>query len=207
MRAFRPAYSFWQHLFAVPDGRIIVGSGIDGRLLATLPDQGNWTSQTGWADSSLPALLAGRTLPVRLTDRRDELVRLLEPTTGPLIHNPTRGNFLLPNIPRYAPFLSEWASIYERFGVPGDVGLSQAVLESGLDGRARSAQNAVGFCQFLRRNWLRLNRLSPQTIEAFNQTTQAPYCAAYCPCWPRCAAATSRPCPSTTRAASTWAGW
>jgi hypothetical protein len=37
----------------------------------------------------------------------------------------------------------------------------------------------VGFCQFLRRNWARLDRLSTQRIEPFNQTTQAPYCAAY----------------------------
>jgi hypothetical protein len=179
LRSFRPAYPFWQNLFTVPDGRIILGSGIDGRLLATLPDHGDWSLETAWADPSMAALLAGRTLPVRLTDRRTELVRLLEPTTGPLIHNPTRGDFLLPNVPRYAPFLAEWASIYERFGVPGEVGLSQAVLESGLDGRARSGANAVGFCQFLRRNWARLDRLSTQRIEPFNQTTQAPYCAAY----------------------------
>ena len=63
--------------------------------------------------------------------------------------------------------------------MPAEVGLSQAVLESGLDGRARSRSRALGFCQFLKRNWEHLNRLSPHTIEAFNQTTQAPYCAAY----------------------------
>lgn len=179
IRSFRPAYSFWQYLFTVPDGRIILGSGTDGRLLATLPERGDWSREAGWADPSLAAIVAGHALPTRLTDRRTELVRLLEPTTGPLIHNPTRGDFLLPNVPKYAGFLSEWAAIYERFGVPGEVGLSQAVLESGLDGRARSGANAVGFCQFLRRNWARLDRLSPQTIEPFNQTTQAPYCAAY----------------------------
>ena len=106
-------------------------------------------------------------------------MRLLEPTTGPLVHNPTRGNFLLDNVPRYGGFLSEWAAIYERFGVPAEVGLSQAVLESGLDGRAKSRARALGFCQFLKRNWDHLNRLTPHTIEAFNQTTQAPYCAAY----------------------------
>jgi hypothetical protein len=63
--------------------------------------------------------------------------------------------------------------------VPAEVGLAQAILESGLDGRARSRARAIGFCQFLSRNWQFLNRLSPHVIEAYNQTTQAPYCAAY----------------------------
>jgi len=36
-------------------------------------------------------------------------------------------------------FLSEWGAIYERFGVPAEVGLAQAIIESGLDGRARSS--------------------------------------------------------------------
>ena len=87
--------------------------------------------------------------------------------------------FLLPNVPKYGPFLGEWSLIYERFGVPADIGLAQAVLESGLNGTARSRANALGLCQFLRRNWDTLNRLSPEHIEAYNQTTQAPYCAAY----------------------------
>jgi len=69
--------------------------------------------------------------------------------------------------------------IYERFGVPAEVGLAQAILESGLDGRARSRARALGFCQWLSRNWDYLNRLAPNVIEAYNQTTQAPYCAAY----------------------------
>ena len=179
VRTFRPAYPFWQHLFTIPDGRIILGSAKDGRLLATLPAQGDWARDGVWQDPSLKPLVAGRALPKRLTDRRAELVRLLEPTTGPLVHNPTRGHFLLENVPRYGGFISEWAAIYERFGVPAEVGLSQAVLESGLDGRARSRARALGFCQFLKRNWDHLNRLTPHTIEAFNQTTQAPYCAAY----------------------------
>jgi hypothetical protein len=179
VRAVRPAYSFWQHLFAIPDGRIILGSARDGRLLATFRLQGDWSRDAVWQDESLKPLLAGRVLPTRLADRRAEVVRLLEPTTGPLVHNPTRGNFLLDNVPLYGGFLSEWAAIYERFGVPAEVGLSQAVLESGLDGRAKSRARALGFCQFLKRNWDHLNRLTPHTIEAFNQTTQAPYCAAY----------------------------
>lgn len=179
VRAFRPAYAFWQHLFAIPDGRIMMGSATDGRLVAVFPQSGDWGRDATWQDPSLAELLAGRRLPVRLQDRRAEVARLLEPVTGPLIHNPTRGNFLLPNARRYGGFISEWGAIYERFGVPAEMGLSQAVLESGLDGRARSRARAVGFCQFLARNWAHLNRLTPHTIEAFNQTTQAPYCAAY----------------------------
>jgi hypothetical protein len=179
VQSHRPAYAFWQYLFTVPDGRILLGSGKDGRLLALLPEHGDWARDTRWEDSSLQELVAGRELPDRLQDRRTELVRLLEPSTGPLIHNPARGNFLLPNIPRFGGFLGEWAAIYERFGVPGEIGLAQAILESGLDGRVRSRANALGFCQFLKRNWDHLNRLTPHTIEPFNQTTQAPYCAAY----------------------------
>ena len=179
VQAHRPAYAFWQYLFTVPDGRILLGSGKDGRLLALLPEHGDWARDTRWEDPSLRELVAGREWPERLEDRRTELVRLLEPSTGPLIHNPARGNFLLPNIPRFGGFLAEWAAIYERFGVPGEIGLAQAVLESGLDGRVRSRANALGFCQFLKRNWDHLNRLTPHTIEPFNQTTQAPYCAAY----------------------------
>jgi hypothetical protein len=105
VHTFRPTYPFWQHLFTIPDGRIIVGSAKDGRLLATLPVAGDWTRDGVWQDPSLQAILAGHALPKRLTDRRAELVRLLEPTTGPLVHNPTRGHFLLDNVPRYGGFL------------------------------------------------------------------------------------------------------
>jgi hypothetical protein len=179
VRIFRPAYPFWQHIFTIPDGRIVFGSAKDGRLLATFPAAGDWTRNVVWEDAALAPALAGRALPVRLNQRRDEVARLLEPTTGPLLHNPTRGEFLLPNIPLYGSFLNEWGAIYERFGVPAEIGLSQAIVESGLKGTARSRANAVGFCQWLMRNWQHLNRLSPAVIEAYNQTTQAPYCAAY----------------------------
>jgi hypothetical protein len=179
VRVFRPAYAFWQHIFTVPDGRIVYGSAKDGRLLATFPSNGDWARDAVWEDTALASTLTGLKLPLRLNQRRDEVVRLLEPTTGPLVHNPTRGLFLMPNIPRYGTFLDEWAAIYERFAVPPEIGLAQAIVESGLNGTARSRANAVGLCQWLLRNWRHMDRLAPDVIEAYNQTTQAPYCAAY----------------------------
>jgi hypothetical protein len=179
VQAFRPAYRFWQHIFTIPDGRIAFGSEQDGRLLATFPTKGDWGRDALYVDTTLAATLNGVVWPPRPDDRRDLVVRLLTPATGPLLHNPTRGLFLLPNIPKYAPFLDEWSRIYERFGVPAEIGLSQAILESGLNGVAKSRASALGLCQWLRRNWQTLDRLSPAVLEAFNQTTQAPYCAAY----------------------------
>jgi hypothetical protein len=179
VQAFRPAYPFWQHIFTIPDGRIAFGSAQDGRLLAIFPTAGDWVRDGVWEEPSLNGFLNGQTLPKQLNARRDELVRLLTPVTGPLVHNPTRGQFLMPNAQRYGSFLQEWGAIYERFGVPAEIGLAQAILESGLDGRARSRARAIGFCQFLSRNWAFLNKLAPAVLEAYNQTTQAPYCAAY----------------------------
>jgi hypothetical protein len=179
VKTFRPAYPFWQHIFTIPDGRIAFGSEQDGRLLVTFPARGNWAHDAVWEDPSLAAYLAGTAWPTRLDDRRELVVRRLTPSVGPLVHNPTRGQFLTPNESRYGPFLQEWSIIYERFGVPSEIGLSQAILESGLNGTARSRANALGLCQWLRRNWQFLDRLSPAVLEAYNQTTQAPYCAAY----------------------------
>lgn len=179
VQTYRPAYAFWQHIFTIPDGRIIFGSARDGRLIATFPTTGNWTRDGVWEEPALAQVLEGRTLPRRLNDRREEVTRLLVPAAGPLVDNPTRGQFLIPNAQRYGGFLGEWGTIYERFGVPAEIGLSQAILESGLNGRAQSKARALGFCQFLSRNWKYLNQLSPAVLEAFNQTTQAPYCAAY----------------------------
>ena len=175
----RPAHPFWQHIFLFPDGRIIYGSAKDGRLLATFPVRGDWTNDGVWEDPSLSATLSGQRLPSRLRQRRAEVERLLESATGPVVHNPARGRFLSPHADRYGSFLSEWGAIYERFGVPAEIGLAQAIIESGLNGRARSSARALGFCQWLPRNWAHLNRLTPYVIEGYNQTTQAPYCAAY----------------------------
>jgi hypothetical protein len=179
LQAYRPAYPFWRHIFTVPDGAIIFGSAEDGRLIATFPVRGDWTRNGVWEEASFKNALSGHTLPRDLSDRRDEVARLLEPAAGRVVHNATRGLFLRPNEQRYGVFLDEWSAIYERFGVPAEVGLAQALVESGLNGTVRSEARAIGFCQWLMGNWTRLKRLSPHVIEGYNQTTQAPYCAAY----------------------------
>jgi hypothetical protein len=179
METFRPGYAFWQHVFVLPDHSIAYGSAIDGRLLVTFPTKGDWTRHGTWSEPSLARMLEGHTLARKLGDRRDEVALLLESAVGPVLHNATRGDALLPNVRRYGRFLAEWGAIYERFGVPADVGLAQVILESGLSPNRRSEANAIGFCQWLRRNWRRLNHFSPWPIEGHNQTTQAPYCAAY----------------------------
>ena len=179
LERFRPGYSFWQYVFTIPDGSIAFGSAEDGRLLASFPVRGDWTLSGRWEDGAPSSVLDGSRLPRRVNDRRDEVALLLERSVGPVVNNPTRGDFLRPNAKRFGSFLSEWGAIYERFGVPAEVGLAQAIIESGLNGRIKSESRAIGFCQWLPRNWNRLKRLSGTNIEAQNQTTQAPYCAAY----------------------------
>jgi hypothetical protein len=97
----------------------------------------------------------------------------------PVVAHETRGSFIAEGSQRYGAFLAEWGAIFERFGVPAEIGLAQALAESGLQGRIRSEAGAIGFCQWLPRNWARLQALSPFVIEATNQTTQVPYCAAH----------------------------
>jgi hypothetical protein len=179
MLAFRPGYTFWRHIFTIPDGHIAYGSASDGRLLVVFPTRGDWIRDADWKEPGLADLLDGRQLPRNLDQKRELVASLLEQRVGTVMHNPTRGQFLLPNLRRYGQFVGEWAAIYERFGVPAEIGLAQAILESGFNPTRRSEARAVGFCQWLARNWTRLNRLSPHTIEGHNQTTQAPYCAAY----------------------------
>ena len=179
LQRFRPAYSFWQHIFTIPDGSIIFGSAETGRLLATFPTRGNWIRDGVWEDPTLVRTLDGLRLQSRLSRRRSQVEEVLEPLVGPVVHNPTRGRFLSPHAERNGSFLSQWGDIYERFGVPAEIGLAQAIVESGLNGRARSRAQALGLCQWLRRNWNTLGRLDPNVIEAYNQTTQAPYCAAH----------------------------
>lgn len=177
--AARPGYPFWRHVFTIPDGHVAYGRASDGRLLAVFPTRGDWARDAEWKDPALLNLLAGRRLPRSLNDRRELVADLLERRFGAVVHNPTRGLFVAPNARRYGGFLREWAAIYERFGVPGELGLAQALVESGLSPTRRSSARAVGFCQWLLGNWRRLDRLTSDVLEAYNQTTQAAYCAAY----------------------------
>jgi hypothetical protein len=179
MQAFRPGYEFWRHVFTLPDGSIAFGSASDGRLLAMFPVRGDWTRHAVWVDPALADILDGQHLVRKLGGRRDQVAELLERAAGPVLQNSTRGDALLRSAPKYGSFVAEWSAIYERFGVPADIGLAQVILESGLNGTRRSEANAVGFCQWLRNNWKRLNYFSPTPIEQQNQTSQAPYCAAY----------------------------
>jgi len=179
MQTFRPGYAFWQHVFTLPDGTIAYGSALDGRLLATFPAKGDWTRHAVWADPTLAHIFDGQQLARKLDDRRVQVALLFERAAGPVFNNSTRGDALLPNVRRYGRFLGEWGAIYERFGVPADIGLAQVILESGLSGTRRSEAHAIGFCQWLQKNWKRLNYFSPTPIDAKNQTAQAPYCAAY----------------------------
>jgi hypothetical protein len=178
MERFRPGYAFWQHVFVIPDGSVAYGRGSDGQLLAVFPTTADWTRVGRWTDEAQAGLLAGTKLPRNLTQRRDRVAEVIEEALGPVLHNPTRGMSLIPNARRYGSFLSQWGDIYERFGVPAEIGLAQAVVESGLSGTRRSEAGAKGFCQWMPRNWTRLDRLDPSVIEVGNQTTQAAYCAA-----------------------------
>ena len=179
IRKFRPGYAFWHNVFTIPDGSIVFAEAASGRLLATLPARGNWARDGEWTDGQLRSMVTGVTLPSNLTQRRNRLADILSAASGPVVHNATRGNFVLPNARRYGTFLDEWAAIFERFGVPADLGLAQALVESGLNGTVRSEARALGFCQWLPQNWERLKREAAAVIEGYNQTTQAQYCAAY----------------------------
>src|SRR4051812_17512406 len=153
MQAFRPAYPFWRHVFVIPDGSIAFGSALDGRLLATFPARGNWSRQAVWSDPTIARIFDRQSLALKLRDRREQVALLIEGAAGPVLHNSTRGDALLMNVPRYGSFLADWGAIYERFGVPADIGLAQVIFESGLSATRRSKANAVGFCQWQQHNW------------------------------------------------------
>ena len=179
MQAFRPGYAFWQHVFTIPDHRSHSAAPLTDACSRRFPPKGVWTRQAVWSDPAIARILDGQQLARKLRERRQQVAFLLEGAAGPVLHNSTRGDALLANAGRYGPFLAEWGAIYERFGVPADIGLAQVIFESGLNPTRRSEANAVGFCQWLQGNWRRLNYFSPTPIEGRNQTTQAPYCAAY----------------------------
>lgn len=179
LQLFRPSYPFWYHVFTVPDGSVAFGSAANGRLIVTFPERGDWAGYAAWTDPSAAVALVDAQLPSTLSRRREEVARRLGALGEPVVHNPTRGLPLQRNARQYGAFLGEWGSIYERFAVPAEIGLAQAIVESGLNGTVRSRARAIGFCQWLQGNWNRLKRLAPYVIEGHNQTTQAPYCAAY----------------------------
>jgi uncharacterized protein YbdZ (MbtH family) len=177
---FRPGNSFWAHVFTIPDGWVAYGDATSGRLLVTFPTRGDWLREARWEDPALARTLNGVRLEATPSLRRDQVAQLLSDATGrPVMHNATRGTFVAPNARRYGSFLEEWGRIYEHFGIPAEVGLAQAMIESGWNPTVRSEARAVGFCQWLERNWDLMKRLSPHEIEGHNQTTQAMYCAAY----------------------------
>ena len=97
MQEYRPGYAFWQHVFTLPDHSIAFGSATDGRLLALFPVKGEWTRQARWTDPSLAHVLDGQRLVRKVGDRRDQVATLIERTSGPVLHNSTRGDALLPN--------------------------------------------------------------------------------------------------------------
>jgi hypothetical protein len=187
---FRPGFGFWEHIFDIPDGWVAFGNADTGQLIASFPTNGDWARGGRWhaeglADAQgnlarLEAIVDGIRFDRTVSGRRTQVAERMEAVLGiPVIHNPTRGNFVRPNTRRYGAFLDEWARIYERFGVPADIGLAQAMIESGWHPTIRSEAGALGFCQWLTRNWNHMKRLSPHEIEGHNQTTQAMYCAGY----------------------------
>ena len=97
VETFRPSYPFWQHIFTIPDGAVAFGSANDGRLLASFPRRGNWVRDGRWEDATLVSVLEGLSLPSNRRQRRDRVAIVLETYVGPVMHNETRENFLLPN--------------------------------------------------------------------------------------------------------------
>ena len=180
VKVFRPSYPFWQHIFTIPDGRIAFGSATDGHLVATFPSKGDWSGNSVvWVQPDLSNPLAGVKWPVKLDDRRDLVVSRLEPAIGPLVHNPTRGQFLLPNVPLYGPFVKEWGAIYERLACPPTSAWrrrSSNPASTARRGRRPMRSDFASGCGATGRCW---TICRPSSIEAYNQTTQAPYCAAY----------------------------
>lgn len=100
MQEYRPGYPFWQHVFTLPDHSVAFGSATDGRLLALFPAKGEWTRHATWKDPSLAHVLDGHRLVRKERDRRDQVAELLARASGPVVHNSTRGDALLPNVRR-----------------------------------------------------------------------------------------------------------
>ena len=155
VKMFRPAYPFWQYIFIIPDGRIAFGSGEDGRLLVTFPSAGDWGRDAEWADRRLAGSLDRATWPKRLDDRRDLVVRLLEPEGGSLVHNPTLRASLVEEGARVAASpqpvpgeaiasVTEKLQTIEKQGLP--IGFSCVTTDWTADLDARSLRTMLGEC-------------------------------------------------------------
>ena len=177
MQAFRPGYRFWRHVFTIPDGSIAFGSAVDGRSSRRFRRKEIGHGGRSGRIHRSPARSTARRLRANWGSGREQSALLLERAAGPVLHNSTRGD--APHgTPRWLGPSRSGAPSTEGLGVPADIGLAQVIFESGLSGTRRSNANAVGFCQWQRKNWKRL-ATSPYPIQERNQTTQAPYCAAY----------------------------
>jgi hypothetical protein len=176
IQMFRPEYPFWQHIFTIPDGRIAFGSAQDGRLLAVFPSTGDWVRDGVWEDQAL------NRVPERTnTSQAARCAARRARSSAVAGHWPAREQPDARDVPHTERAALRRLSSRNGAGSTSalayraEVGLAQAILESGLDGRARSRARAIGFCQFLSRNWAFLNKLTPVVVlEAYNQTTQAP---------------------------------
>ena len=85
MRRYRPGFKFWQHVFKVPDGRMVFGSALDGRLLATFRTSGDWAQSAEWAEASLSEALREQSIDGRLAERSDRTAKLLDQLVGTVL--------------------------------------------------------------------------------------------------------------------------
>ena len=77
--------------------------------MVTFPSKGgDWLKDGLWVDPAMSAMLGGRPFPLRLDDRRDEVVRRLEPTIGPLLQQPDAR--VVPAAQRARSTVRSWAS-------------------------------------------------------------------------------------------------
>ena len=171
MQTFRPGYPFWQHVFTLPDRWIVFGSGVDGRLLAVFPAKGNWTRNRLGRPRTRPH-------PRRSTARR-ELGEAgtggapLGARLGPVLHNSTRADALLPIPDSSRRFLAQWAG-----STSGSACLrTSAWLRSFSirpDRYKALGSERGGILPSLQRNWKRLDYFSPTPIEGSTSGAGSP---------------------------------
>ena len=181
MQSFRPAYpvlaAHLHHSRRPHRVRQRAGRPPAGHV----PDEGRLVARRGLGGSARwPPRSPATAWPTRLDDRRDLVVRRLTPTLGPLAAQPHPRAVPAAERAALRAVPDEWSRIYERFGVPrrdrpvaGDPRVGPGRHGPLARQRARLvpvAAAATGSSSI---------GLSPAVIEAYNQTTQAPYCAAY----------------------------